>query len=146
MKRVSLCLMIVSLAFSCTKEKVENNTPFIGSWIIEGIDSVWFYRTAGEFRFYGQIKGSGTVVFKPDNRGTLHCDRAGLANFQTDFIWDYDSINKIIDYSFKNGTTIGIVTQLSDTMMSMYYRYYLGFPDWESRWYYKLTLKKQAPL
>jgi hypothetical protein len=142
MKKIFIYFLIIYLTFSCKKEQVESNAPFIGYWVIEELDSIKYVNPPGEFRFKEKLESSGTIVFNSDNRGIVNCDRAGLTDFQSDFIWDYDSINKIIDFSFKNGTTIGIITQLSDSMMTMYYRYYLGFPDWYAKCYYKITLKK----
>jgi len=144
MKKSVICLMIIIAFASCQKEECDNNSPFIGAWRIERIDSVtvYTYPTTVEFRVEKELKNSGKFVFNSNTTGTVNCDLLGLTNHHKDFVWDYDSINQMIDFSFKNGTTVGLITELSDSIMTMYFRYYIGFPDWSARLYYKLTLKK----
>lgn len=143
MKKTFICLLIIIASASCQKEPCENDSPIIGTWAIESIDSVIYIYPPEEFRVVKELKNSGSFVFSSNARGTLSCDLSGLTDFHNDFIWDYDSINKMIDFSFNNGTTIGLISEISDSLMTMYFRHYTGFPDWYSRAYYKIVMEKR---
>jgi len=141
MKKASICFVMVLATVCCCKEPIDQTAPFVGTWNFKNVDSVLYIQSTGWVYLEKEIETSGAFVFNPDGRGTINCDSPRITDFESDFSWFYDSINKVIDFNFSNGTTIGLISHQSDSVMTMYFRCYLGFPDWTTR-FYLLTLTK----
>ncbi|GEM_PF-4278839 len=142
MKKIFIIFIMYCAVTSCCKESLNYNSPLIGSWMIESADSVQFFTSSGQFYLIEELDVSGTIEFKQDGTGLFYSNWYALTDFHSDFIWVYDSINQIIDFNFSNGTTIGLISQLADSLISIYFRNYLSIPDY-APYYYNLNLIKQ---
>jgi len=148
MKNIILIFSSFFLLFSCCKEPIAEPDPFlVGQWKFHKMDSVHYVYlghdySGGEFRLAYDFKDSGIFRFNTDHSGQVTTNHYPLSKGQEDFTWSYDSINKTIDFFFPNGTSVGLLSDVSDSLFTMYFRCYTTRQDRFTR-YYKLTLSKQ---